>query len=109
MTLTIQQLQVTGPASAAGTVLGSQVLAAPASWTRLTTLGTIPSGGSVIKASSDAEPFRIALIDPRSSLDTAAADYTPPHNGVLVPWFGAYFILEDVEAGPGTQVWVKQA
>ncbi len=107
MTITAQILQNTGPATAAGTVLGSQSIAAPAAWTRLTGLdGTIPKGGAVLNISSDAEAFRYAVMDPASAQDTAAADRAPPHNGDLVTGIGA----PGRDTVPyGAQVWVKQA
>ncbi|MBK9156756.1 MAG: hypothetical protein IPM11_01270 [Micropruina sp.] len=108
MAITAQIIKSDGAASAAGTVLGTQTLAAPAVWTRLTGLdNTIPKGGALLKVSSNAEAFRFAKVDPVSSGDTAAADSQPDHNGELVPWFGTG--SEGVDyVNPGTQVWVKQ-
>lgn len=109
MTITATITQVTGPAGAAGTVLATQAVAAPANWTRLTGLsGFVPAGGAKLNISSDAEAFRFEIVDPVSSGDTAAADRTPRTNGVLVPWYGTGADDEDALA-LGSQVWVKQA
>ena len=107
MTITVQLLRTTGPAVAAGAVLGSQAIAAPANWTRLTTLGTIPSGGAIIRASSDAEAFRIAVMDPLSTGDAAPADRIPRDSGVLVIGLNGGDHRDAVP--PGAQVWVKAA
>ncbi|MDR6827199.1 hypothetical protein J2X48_000917 [Bosea sp. BE271] len=109
MTITAQLLRTTGPASSAGTQIGSQAIAAPAAWTKLTTLGTIPTGGAILKAASDAEAFRVAVMDPVSTGDTAAADRPPRDNGVLVPTFGAGSQGYSDAVPPGAQVWVKAA
>lgn len=106
MAITAQILQNTGPGSSGGTVLGTQTIAAPAAWTRLTIGGTIPKGGAVLNISSNAEAFRFAIMDPASAQDTAAADRAPPHNGELVTGIGA----PGRDTVPyGAQVWVKQA
>lgn len=112
MTITVNTLKMVGPGSGAGAVLATQSLAAPATWTRLTNLEPVPSGGCIVQASSDAEQFRIALVPPVSAQDAAAADMVPRDNGFLVERFGgspAAVWYDDVEYGPGTQVWVKQA
>ena len=110
MTITAQLIQVHGPASAAGTVIGTQAIAAPANWTRLTTFGTIPVNGAQFKISSDAEAFRFYVYDPVSSQD-AAQTVIPDirHNGVLVPWFNGYAVIDGIESGQNSQLWVKQA
>lgn len=106
--ITAQILQSTGPGSAGGTVLGTQTIAAPANWTRLTNLnGTIPQGGALLKISSNAEAFRYAKMDPVSTQDAAAADRVPRDNGDLVPSWGAGSENIDYVAF-GTQIWVKQ-
>ncbi len=107
MAITAQIIKSDGSASAAGTVLGSQTIAAPANWTRLTSLDNkIPASGAVLNISSDAEAFRYAVMDPASAQDTAAADRAPPHNGDLVTGIGA----PGRDTVPyGAQVWVKQA
>ncbi len=109
MTITVQLLRTTGPAGSAGTQIGSQAVAAPANWTKLTTLGTIPTGGAMLKATSDAEAFRIAIMDPLSSGDTAAADRPPRDSGLLVAWFGSASQGHSDTVPPGAQVWVKAA
>jgi len=106
--ITAQILQSTGPSSAGGAVLGTQTIAAPANWTRLTGLdGTIPQGGAILKISSNAEAFRYAKMDPISAQDAAAGDRPPPHSGELVPSWGAGSENTDYVAF-GTQIWVKQ-
>jgi hypothetical protein len=110
MTITVTQIKSDGKAETGGTVIGSQTIAAPASWTRLTTLGVTPPGGAQLSLSSDAEAFRYAIIPPVSQQDTGAADIPPMHNGEYVPFFGAGSgKVEDLEYGPNCQVWVKQA
>jgi len=110
MTITAQLIQVHGPASAAGTVIGTQALAAPANWTRITTAGTIPPNGCQLKISSDAEAFRYYVYDPVSSHDPAPGIIPDPrNNGILVPWFNGYAIVDGIESGENSQIWVKQA
>lgn len=112
MTITVTTLKTTGSGSGAGATIITTSLAAPASWTRLTTIEPIPSGGCLLRASSNAEKFRISVVPPLSSGDAAAIDNPPDDNGFLVERFGgsplAVFNI-DMEYGPGTQVWVKQA
>lgn len=106
--ITAQILQSTGPGSAGGTVLGTQTIAAPANWTRLTNLdGTIPQGGAILKISSNAEAFRYAKMDPVSAQNTAAAGCIPRDSGDLVPSWGAGSENTDYVSF-GTQIWVKQ-
>lgn len=107
--ITAQIIKSDGPGSAGGTVLGTQTIAAPANWTRLTNLdNTIPAGGAVLKISSDAEAFRWQTMDPVSSQDTAQADRPPRDNGVYEPAWDAG--SENIDyIGPGVQVWVKRA
>ena len=111
MTITANLVQTNGAASAAGTVIGTQAIAAPASWTKLTTLGVIPTGGAVLQISSDAEAFRYFVMDPRESSNASTPDVAPPHNGILVPWYGGTVstVTDNIEAGQNAQVWVKQA
>lgn len=109
MTITARIVQSHKNAGAAGTVLGTQAIAAPASWTRLTDLDNdIPTGGAILQISSDAEAFRFAVMPPQSAANTSQADQLPRDNGTLVPYFGAG--STEIEAVPfGAQVWVKQA
>lgn len=109
MTITATTTQVTGPAGAAGTVIGTQALAAPADWTKLTTLGTLPTGGAKLKVTSDAEAFRVSVVDPEQSSNDAGADRPPRGNGILVPWFGTDSRGYEIEIPRNAQVWVKQA
>jgi hypothetical protein len=102
MAITTTMFQTTGPASAAGTQLGQQVIAAPASWTELATLGVIPGGGCKLTFTSDAEAFRYMIMPP------SAAAVDPRNNGVLVPGIGVVNV-EIPEEGGGSRVWVKQA
>lgn len=109
MTITANIIQSHKNAGAAGTVLGTQAIAAPASWTRLTDLDNdIPTGGALLQISSSASAFRYAVMPPISTANTSQADQLPRDNGVLVPNFGA----GSAEVEPvafGSQVWVKQA
>lgn len=112
MTITVTTRKTTGPGSGAGVTILTTSLAAPAAWTRLTAIEPIPSGGCLLRASSDAEQFRISVVPPVSSGDAAAIDNPPDDNGFLVGRFGGSPLAAfdvDVEYGPGTQVWVKQA
>lgn len=109
MSITAQIIKNDGAASGDGAVLGTQTIAAPANWTRLTNLdGTIPQGGALLKIYSNAEAFRYAKMDPVSTQDAAAADRIPRDSGDLVPAWGTG--SENIDyIGPGMQVWVKQA
>lgn len=109
MAITANIIQSHKNAAAAGTVLGTQTIAAPAAWTRLTSLdNTIPTGGALLSVSSDAEAFRFAVMPPDSAANTSQADRLPRDNGTLVPSWGAGSAEGD--AVPfGAQIWVKQA
>ncbi len=108
MAITAQIIKSDGAASAAGTVLATQTLAAPTTWTRLTDLdGSIPQGGAILRIVSDAEAFRFVKVDPVSSQDAAAADRPPRTEGEVQPAYGAGSDNYDYVAF-GTQVWVKQ-
>lgn len=109
MTITAVTTQNTGPASAAGTQIGPQAIAAPANWTRLTTLGTFPTGGAMLNVTSDAEAFRVAVLDPEQSGNDSGANRPPRDNGVLVPWPGAGTRGYSTPLPRNAQVWVKQA
>lgn len=109
MSITAKIIKNDGAAPSDGAVLGTQTIAAPANWTRLTDLdGTIPRGGALLKISSNAEAFRYAKMDPVSTQDTAAADRIPRDSGYLVPSWGTGSEKVDY-ISYGTQVWVKQA
>ena len=109
MSITAQIIKNNGAASGDGAVLGTQTIAAPANWTRLTNLdGTIPQGGALLKISSNAEAFRYAKMDPVSTQDAAAANRIPCDSGDLVPAWGTGSENIDYVAF-GTQIWVKQA
>lgn len=109
MTITATTTQTNGAAGAAGTAIGWQELAAPATWTKLTTLGTTPTGGAKLKVTSDAEAFRVSVMDPEQTENAAAADRPPRDNGILVPWFGTDGRGYETEIPRNAQVWVKQA
>lgn len=112
MTITVTTLKTTGPGSGAGVTVLTTSLAAPASWTRVTAVEPVPMGGALLKASSGAERFRVAIVPPVSSGDAAAGDNPPDDNGVLMERFGGTPLATldlDLEYGPGTQIWVKQA
>lgn len=106
MTITATTRQTNG---AAGTQIGTQAIAAPAAWTKLTTLGTIPTGGALLIVTSDAEAFRVAVMKPDSVANAAGADREPRNSGVLVNRFGATSEGHRVPVGQNDQVWVKQA
>lgn len=109
MTITATTTQTTGAPAAAGTQIGTQALAAPASWTKLTTLGTIPTGGAKLTVTSDAEAFRVSVVPPDQSSNDSEADRPPRDNGVLVPWPGAGTYGYQDMVPRNAQVWVKQA
>lgn len=110
MTIYANIIQSNGPAGSAGTVLGTQNLAAPSSWTRLTSLdNTVPAGGAILEAYSTAEAFRVAIMPAVSAQDTAAADSLPRDNGVLIPYYGGVTAHQLFYIEKGSQVWVKQA
>lgn len=95
---TVRLLQVTGPASAAGTVLGSQTPTEGASWAEVTGLGTIPSGGAIAEFTADGGvPIRIAVMPPSENA------VIPPHNGDIIKtgWFGRRFVPA------GSRLWTK--
>ncbi len=93
-------LQVTGPASAAGTVLGTQSPTEGASWARLTGLGTIPPGGALLDVNANSADIRVAVVPN----DGPGLFPPPPHNGDIVQ-LGRPFRVE-IEAN--SQVWTKQ-
>ncbi|MBA3909455.1 MAG: hypothetical protein C0524_06095 [Rhodobacter sp.] len=74
----IRLLQVHGPASAAGTVLGTQNPTETGTWAEVTGLGTIPPGGAMLDISANAGAIRFAVMPP----NTIATP--PPHNGEIV-------------------------
>ena len=74
----IRLLQVTGAASAAGTVLATQNPTEGAAWAEVTGLGTIPSGGAMLDVSANAGAIRFAVMPPDTS------PVIPPHNGEVV-------------------------
>jgi hypothetical protein len=108
MTITVELRTLGGNPTAANTLVGSQSIAAPSTWTRMTGLGTVTRGGRIL-AYSDAEPFRILVVDPVESTNTSGPIPDPRSNGVLVPWFGAGAQLFEDRVGPNEQVWVKAA
>lgn len=108
MTITVELRTLGGNPTAANTLVGSQAIAAPATWTRLTTLGTVTRGGRIV-AYSDAEPFRILVIDPVESTNPAGPTPDPRNNGMLVPWYGPGAQIFDDRVVANEQVWVKQA
>lgn len=109
MTITATTTQSTGAPGAAGTQIGTQAIAAPSTWTKLTTLGTIPAGGAVLTVTSDAEAFRVAIMEPDSIGDASGADRQPRTNGILVNRFGATSEGYKQQIVQNAQVWVKQA
>lgn len=109
MTITATLTQSNGAATAAGTAIGSEAIAAPASWTKLTTLGTIPTGGARLKVTSDAEAFRVSVSEPESTGNASGADILPDDTGILVNRFGATSEGFTDIIVQNSQVWVKQA
>ena len=96
----VSLLQVTGPASAAGTVIGSQNPTETGTWARLTGLGTIPPGGALLDVNANVEAIRVAVVPN----DGPGLFPPPPHNGDIVG-LGRPFRVE-IEAN--SQVWTKQ-
>lgn len=109
MTITATTTQTNGAAGAAGTAIGSQALAAPGTWTKLTTLGTVPTGGALLTVTSDAEAFRVSISEPESIGNASGADILPDDNGILVSRFGATSEGYREIIVQNAQVWVKQA
>ena len=110
MTIYANIIKSDGPAGSAGTVLGTQSLSAPSSWTRLTGLNnTVPAGGAILEAYSNAEAFRVAIMDALSAQDTAAADRVPRDSGTLVAEYGGVTAHQLFYIEKGSQVWVKRA
>lgn len=98
----VRLLQVTGPASAAGTVLGIQNPVEGASWVRVTGLGAIPSGGAMLDVlANGGAPIRLAILPD----DGPGAAPPPPHNGFIVQT-GANSVPRHIP--PNVQVWTKQ-
>ena len=109
MTIYANIIKSDGPAGSAGTVLGTQSISAPSTWTRLTSLdNTVPAGGAILEAYSDAEAFRVAIMAAVSAQDTAAADRVPRDNGTLIPYYGGVTAHQLFYIEKGSQVWVKQ-
>lgn len=110
MTIYAKIIKSDGPAGSAGSVLGTQSLSAPSSWTRLTSLNnTVPAGGAILEAYSNAEAFRVSIMDALSAQDTAAADRTPRDNGTLIAEYGGVTAHQLFYIAKGSQVWVKRA
>lgn len=108
MTITVELRTLGGNPTAANTLVGSQAIAPPATWTRLTTLGSVTRGGRIL-ASSDAEPFRILIIDPVESTNPSGPTPDPRSNGILIPTFGANAKVFEERVIANSAVWVKQA
>ncbi len=106
MTITVELRTLGSTPTLANTLVGSQAIAAPATWTRLTTLGTVVRGG-VIRAWSDAEAFRIAIMPPVESTNAAGPTPEPKDNGILIGWPTNQ--VYETRVVPNSQVWVKQA
>lgn len=93
----VRTLQVTGPASAAGTVLSTQNPTEGASWAEVTPL-TIPTGGALLDVNANSAAIRVAIMPPSD------AAVIPPHNGDIVLLAAPY--QEHVPFG--SRVWTKQ-
>lgn len=94
----VRLLQVTGPASAAGTVLGTQSPTEGATWAEVTGLGTIPPGGAVLDVNANTAAIRLAVMPPS---DTAVL---PPHNGDIILLAAPY----QKHVPVGSRIWTKQ-
>lgn len=109
MTITVDMLRTGATPADANVVSGTQSLAAPSTWTRITGFQVGAARSRKIRAYSDAEPFRILVIDPIESTNTASPTPEPRTNGVLIERFGAGAQPYEVEAPMNAQVWVKRA
>lgn len=74
----VRMLQVTGPASAAGTVLGTQSPTEGASWAEVTGLGTITPGGALLDVNANTAAIRLAV------LPVDVTGNPPPHAGDII-------------------------
>jgi hypothetical protein len=74
----------------------------------MTGLGTVTRGGRIL-AYSDAEPFRILVIDPVESSNPSGPTPDPRSNGVLMPEYGANAKPFEERAIANSSVWVKAA
>jgi len=113
MTITVEVVRMDGKAED-NVLFATYALAAPANWTRVTVanlgIAALPAHCR-IRFSSDAEPFRFDVRDPVSGQNAAEADMAPVTNGFLMERFGGTVSKEhtQVDGGPNSQIWVKQA
>ncbi|MFO0433413.1 MAG: hypothetical protein ACK50G_02905 [bacterium] len=73
-----------GPATAAGTILGSQNPTETSAWAEVTGLGTIPPGGSHLEINANAGAVRVAILPPGHNVTM------PLNNGHLIPSGAVY-------------------
>lgn len=73
-----------GPATAAGTILGSQNPVETNVWAEVTGLGTIPPGGSHIEITANTGAVRVAILPPGHNVTM------PLDNGHLIPSGAVY-------------------
>lgn len=73
-----------GPATAAGTIIGSQNPTETNAWAEVTGLGTIPPGGSHLEINANAGAVRVAILPPGHSVTM------PLNNGHLIPSGAVY-------------------
>lgn len=73
-----------GPATAAGTILGSQNSTETNAWAEVTGLGTIPPGGSLLEILAIGGAVRIAVLPPGHNVTV------PLNNGHLIPSGAVY-------------------
>jgi hypothetical protein len=94
----VRTLQVTGPASSAGTALSTQNPAEGASWAEVTGL-VIPTGGAILDVNANGgAAIRFAVMPPSEN------PVIPVHNGDIIA--NAAFNQRHVPAG--SRVWTKQ-
>ena len=81
---TVRLIKNDGPATAAGTILGSQNPAETNAWAEVTGLGTIPPGGSLLEILASGGAVRVAVLPPGHNVTM------PLDNGHLIPSGAVY-------------------
>lgn len=76
---TVRLIKSDGPATAAGTILGSQTPTETNAWAEVTGLGTIPPGGSHLEILASGGAVRVAVLPPGHNVTV------PLNNGHLIP------------------------
>lgn len=94
----VRTLQVTGPGSAAGTVLSTQNPTEGAAWAEVTPL-TTPTGGAMLDVlANGGSAIRLAIMPPS---DTPVI---PPHNGFIIQNTAS---SQDRHVPFGSRIWTK--